>query len=82
MKYLAIIFAIVLMAFGFASTAVQANDEVVDCDLNPDYKACSLYTENGEIDELNEFADNEESNDGEGSSSSEDDRAAASTAAE
>ena len=82
MKYPAIIFAIVLMAFGFASTAVQANDEVVNCDINPDYEACSLYTENGEIDGLNEFADNEGSKDGEGSSSNEDDRAVASTAVE
>ena len=64
------------------SNDMEADGEVVDCDLNPDYKACSLYTENGEIDELNEFADNEESNDGKGSSSSEDDRAAASKAAE
>ena len=49
MKYLAITFAIAFAFASFASVPVQANDEVVDCDLNPDYKACSLYTENGEI---------------------------------
>ena len=60
MKCLATTFAIALMAFGFASfvsTPAQAGEGLVDCDINPDYKQCRLYSESRVNSVSTQFAD-------------------------
>ena len=62
MKYLETIFAIVPMAFGFASTSVQAGDdadEIFLCtDADGNDNACPIFGEQ-EVDELNQPVDDE-----------------------